>query len=353
MMNVAIDHSPLVSTHKIAHKIRGVGFYTKNLIDALKKYHPENEYILFTQGKNLNKKVDVYHYPYFDPFFLTFPFKKLGKTIVTVHDLTPLVFPELFPVGVKGKLKFQMQKFLVRKADAIITDSECSKLDIEKILQVNPDKVFPVLLAADKRFKKEKLSEEAKRKIRGKYNIPEKFILYVGDVTPNKNLARLVDAAIEADIALVIVGGAAVKKDTDILHPWNKDVAYVQEKSETSGKIFLAGFVADEDLVMLYSVATVFVMPSLYEGFGLPVLEAASCGTPIAASRSGSIPEVIGDAAVFFDPYDIKDMAKKIQFLYGSEKERQRYSHLASVQSEKFSWEKTANETVKVYEKVL
>src|SRR3989344_2668709 len=108
-MRIAIDNSPIVSTHKLAHKIRGTGFYIKNLLDALQKYHPEHEYVFFTQGEKV-KDADVYHYPYFEPFFISLPFKKPGKTIVTIHDLTPLVFPSLFPSEVKGKVKFNIQK---------------------------------------------------------------------------------------------------------------------------------------------------------------------------------------------------------------------------------------------------
>lgn len=351
-MRIAIDHSPLVSTHKLSHKIRGTGFYTKNLIASLKKYHPENEYILFTQGEKL-KNIDLYHFPYFDPFFLTLPFLKLGKTVITIHDLTPLVFPDLFPSGMKGNIKFMIQKFLAKKADAIITDSMCSKFDIERILQISPDLVFPVLLAAGDNFKKKVVSMEKRKELIAKFNIPEKFALYVGDATPNKNLKNLTDACLLSHIPLVIVGGAVANKEIDTSHPWNKDIIYVQEASKTSGQIFLLGFVPDDDLVNLYNIADIFVMPSLYEGFGLPVLEAATCGTPIVTSRGGSIPEVIGNAAIFFDPNNIMDMSEKIEFLFTNENEKKKYSTLALKQSEKFSWEKTARETVKVYEKIL
>src|SRR5437773_2771673 len=98
-MLIGIDNSPLVSSSKLAHKIRGTGFYTKHLIEALQEYHPENEYVFFTQEEKRGRKLDIYHYPYFEPFFLSLPFKKRGKTVITIHDLTPLVFPEMFPVG--------------------------------------------------------------------------------------------------------------------------------------------------------------------------------------------------------------------------------------------------------------
>lgn len=352
-MKIAIDHSPLVSTHKIAHAIRGTGFYTKNLIDSLKKYHPENSYHLFTQGEKLPQGIDLFHYPYFDPFFLTLPFKKLGKTIITIHDLTPLVFPDLFPIGMKGKIKLKIQKFLASQADAIITDSQSSKIDIERIFNINPDKVFPVLLAAGEQFKKKHVSAEQRKKLLKKYSIPDTFALYVGDATPNKNLPRLIDAFEKTDIPLVIAGGAIAKKDIDRSHPWNKDIIYVQEKAQLLGNIFILGFVEDSDLVDLYNIAELFVMPSLYEGFGLPVLEAASCGLPIVTSRSGSIPEVIGEAAIFFDPNNVNDIAEKIDYLLNNEPERKKYAKRAFERSKKFSWEKTADETVSIYEQVV
>lgn len=348
-MVIGIDNSPLVSTHKLAHKIRGTGFYTKNLIEALQKYHPENEYVLFTQGERIEGKLDIYHYPYFEPFFLSLPFRKRGKTIITIHDLAPLVFPEMFPVGIKGKLKYSLQKLLAKRADAIITDSESSKKDIIKLLGFEQNQVYSIPLAAGEQFVKKSISREEKEMLQKKYGLPEQFALYVGDATPNKNLKRLVDAAILADIPLVMVGGALTKQDINVNHPWNRDIVYVQKKALENKKIQLLGYVTDKDLVDLYNIAELFVFPSLYEGFGLPVLEAAACGCPVVTSMGGSLPEVMGESALYIDPYSVQDISEKMTEMLTDKKIQKKYSELGLIQAGKFSWEKTANLTVKVY----
>ena len=122
-MKIAIDISPLQS----GHKVRGVGFYLTYLKKALLTYYPDNDYTFFHQGEEIDKSVDLVHYPYFDPFFMTLPLIKKRKTVVTVHDLTPLVFPEHFPAGMKGNLRWQLQKYNLRHVDGIIADSEASK----------------------------------------------------------------------------------------------------------------------------------------------------------------------------------------------------------------------------------
>lgn len=351
-MIIGIDNSPLVSTHKLAHKIRGTGFYTKHLIEALEKYHPENKYVFFQQGTRLQQNIDLFHFPYFDPFFLTLPFRKLGKTIITIHDLTPIIFPELFPIGIKGRVKYSIQKQVSKKANAIITDSDSSKKDITKLLGIKGNKVFSIPLAAGEHFKKLALSSTQKENFLKKYNLPEKFVLYVGDATPNKNLPALVDAVRIADAPLVIVGGAIAKEDIDRKHPWNKDIVYVQQAAFKNKKIKILGFISDEDLVFLYNVATVFVFPSLYEGFGLPVLEAAACGCPVITAKSGSIPEVIGDAGIYINPQNPYEIAKAISLVFVDEKRRSELAKKGIVQAEKFSWKHTADNTIKIYEKI-
>lgn len=349
-MRIAIDHSPISEGSKTLHKIRGTGFYTKHLIAALVKYHPENEYIFLTPGEKIEKKVDIYHYPYFEPFFLSLPIRKPGKTVVTIHDVTPLVFPQDFPVGIKGRLKLGIQKILIKRVDSIITDSQSSKNDIEKILHIPSSKVFSIPLACSDTYKQINISKAKKEEILKKYNIPENFILYVGDATPNKNLKRLVDACSELGIPLVMVGGALVKKVES--HPWNKDLIYVQNKASEDKNIFLLGFVSDEDLALLYNMAAVFVFLSFYEGFGLPILEAASCGAPIVASHAGSIPEVIGEAALFVDPFDLISIKREIKQVFVNSSLQKELSKKALKQAKKFSWKETADRTVKIYEKI-
>lgn len=350
-MRIAIDDSPITSTHKLADKIRGTGFYIKNLIEALENYHPEHKYIYFRSGESI-PKADIYHYPYFEPFFLSLPSQHSGKIIVTIHDLTPLVFPKLFPVGIKGKLKLMIQRGRAKKADGVITDSDSSKRDINRLFKIPLDRIHAIPLAPADIYKKIKLTPSERKKLSEKYKIPEKFALYVGDATPNKNLKTLVDAAVMGGFPLVMVGGALVKKDVS-LHPWNNDLLYVQKIAQNNSNIFLPGYVSDADLALLYNCASVFVFPSLYEGFGLPVLEAAACGAAIVTSKMGSIPEVIGDSALYVDQNNSKDITEAVLKVIGNDKERKVLGAKSLERAKEFSWRKTADLTVSVYEEVF
>jgi len=352
-MNIGIDISPLKQGNFIQHRVRGTGFYINNLKSSFLKYFPNNKYTFFIRCEKLSKNVDLVHYPYFEPFFLTLPFFSKYKTIVTVHDLTPLVFPKYFPRGVKGELKWQMQKMSLKKADAIITDSESSKKDIIKYAGAKPDKVNVVYLAAGDEFRKKNLSHGQIDLLRKKYRLPGKFVLYVGDVTWNKNLPRLIEACLKADIPLVLAGKALLSSDFDRRNPWNQDLVKVQELCIGKKNIIRIGFISDDDLVRLYNIATAFVMPSLYEGFGLPIPEAMSCGCPVISSKEGSIPEVAGDAAFYVDAYDIDSITGGIKEVFSSTDLQKELSEKGLIQSKKFSWKQTAEDTIKVYNEVL
>lgn len=346
-MKIAIDISPL----QTGHKVRGVGFYLENLKKSLLQNFPEYDYIFFSRGANLDKTIDVVHYPYFDPFFLTLPFFKHHKIVVTVHDLTPLVFPKHFPAGVKGKFKWELQKFNLQRADAIITDSIASKKDIIKIAGISEEKISVAYLAAGEDFKKVEHRSLKIDGIRKKYNLPDKFALYVGDVTWNKNLPRLLKAIKKSNIPLVMVGKALVEKKFDKENVWNKNLKEVQELVDNT--ILRLGFVPTEDLVILYNAATVFVMPSIYEGFGLPVLEAMQSGCPVITTHGGSLKEVAKDAAYVVDEYDIDSIANGITQVFQSSSLQKELSIKGLHQAKKFNWKKTAEETVSVYKKVL
>ncbi|MBI3887732.1 glycosyltransferase [Candidatus Microgenomates bacterium] len=149
-MKVAIDISPLTT----GHKVRGVGFYLQHLKDALITYFPQDAYIFFTRLEEIPQDVDLVHYPYFDPFFVTLPLWEKHKRVVTVHDLTPIVFPDHFPAGIKGNLSWQIQKFNLRKSDVIITDSDSSTKDVAKFTGIATSKITTVHLAAGEEFHK-------------------------------------------------------------------------------------------------------------------------------------------------------------------------------------------------------
>lgn len=351
-MKIAIDVSPLQSERLLAHRVRGTGFYIENLKEALLKYYSQNEYIFFTTKQKLSSYLDLIHYPYFEPFFLTLPFIKKYKTIVTVHDLIPLVFPKHFPAGIRGSIKWRIQKWSLHQVNAIITDSECSKKDIIQYTNISNKKVHVVYLAAGEDFKKLETGNW-KLEIKSRYNLPDRFALYVGDVTWNKNLPRLIEAIKKINLTLVMVGKALVSENFDKANPWNQDLARVKELIKGDKRFIQLGFIPKDDLVGIYNLATVFVMPSLYEGFGLPILEAMACGCPVVTSKEGSIPEVAGDAAFYVDPYDVKSIASGIKGLFENEEERKCLSSEGIDRAKKFSWKKIAEETMVIYERGL
>lgn len=348
-MKIAIDVSPLQS----GHKVRGVGFYLEYLKRSLVEDFPEYEYNFFTNTSKILGKTDLVHYPYFDPFFLTLPLRKKHKTVVTVHDLTPLVYPKHFPVGLKGNVRWQIQKYNLQKVDAIIADSHASKNDIMKLAKIPDDKIFVIHLAAGKEFQRIEKGESRTEKVRDKYKLPSKFALYVGDVTWNKNVPHIVKAAIQAEIPLVMVGKTLISNDFDRTNPWNNDLIEVQKLALAHPSIMRLGFIPTEDIVALYNIATVFVFPSIYEGFGLPVIEAMQSGCPVITSQNGSLKEVAGDAAYIVDPLRVESIASGITKIFQSEKLQNELRVKGIIQAKKFNWKKTAFETIEVYKKVL
>ena len=346
-MNIALIDP---ASHAIQHRVRGAGFYADNLTKSLKKYYPEHNYI-FSFYANISK-ADIVHFLFFEPFFKTLPFLKRGKTVATVHDLTPLVFPQNFPAGLKGKIKWNLQKLALKKLDAIITDSKSSKKDIVKFTGINEEKIKVIYLAAGEQFRKLEIGNW-KLEIKRKYGLPDRFLLYVGDATWNKNLVRLVEAIKRAQIPLIMTGKTLIDTDYDKKNPWNKDLAKVQNMILNDGNIIRLGFVPEDDLISLYNAATVFIMPSLYEGFGLPILEAMSCGCPVVTSKQGSIPEIAQDAAFYVDAYDINDIADGIKKVFLNNDLRSQLSKKGLEQAKKFSWKKTASQTMNVYKEVI
>ncbi|MGH2563389.1 MAG: glycosyltransferase family 4 protein [Ginsengibacter sp.] len=351
-MKIAIDTSPLNDQNLISHRVRGVGFYVKHLKDALLKYYPDNEYIFFTRGERLDSSTDLIHYPYFDPFFLTLPFFEKTKRVVTVHDLTPQVFPEHFPAGLKGNFKWQIQKINLLKSERVLTDSKASKKDIEKHAGYDKNKIDVIYLAASKEFG-QLANGSWLAAIRQKYKLPAKFVLYVGDITWNKNIPRLIKASIKINIPLILVGAALANKNYDKNNPWNQDLVECIGLIEKSKRVRVLGFVPTEDLVAIYNLANVFVMPSLYEGFGLPILEAMQSGCPVVTSKEGSLPEVAGENAYYVDAQSIDSIAVGINEVFESTKLQNEFSKKGLDQAKKFSWQKTAEKTIEAYEKIL
>lgn len=354
-MRVAINVIPLNS----AHKERGIGHYTHNLIESL-KHNQTVQIYPFTNIQNI-KDVDVVHYPWFDLFFHTLPIIKKFPTVVTIHDVIPLIFNDKYPVGLKGKTNFLLQKIALRNCKAFITDSEASKKDIVRLLKINQEQIKVIPLAADESFKP--LSENKKLFIKRKYSLPDKFLLYTGDANWFKNLPFLIEGfsilkrqPSFSDIKLVLVGGVFLKKINNTDHPELRSLKMVSELIHDKGlekDIYRPGQVNLESLVGIYNLASVYIQPSFYEGFGLPVLEALNCGTPVVCSKGGSLPEIGGDAVIYFDPQNLNQMVGILCDVLKDRSLRTRLSKLGLQQTSKFTWEKTAAETIKAYQSAV
>lgn len=348
-MKIAIDISPLSS----GHKVRGTGFYIANLKRSLLKYHSDIEYNFFTEYRDVKEDTDIVHFPYFDPFFLTLPFQKKHKTVVTVHDLTPIIYPKHFPAGIKGKLFWNIQKHNLLKSDAIITDSIVSKKDIMDILKIDDNKISHIYLAPGEEFHRIENYASSIKEIKEKYSLPDRFVLYVGDATWNKNIPTLVKAIKEINLTLVMVGKAIAQTDIDPANAWNKDLIEVQRMTKDDKRFIKLGFVPTDDLVKLYNAATVFVFPSIYEGFGLPVVEAMQSGCPVVLSKTGCMKEIGGSSVYYVDPMDTDSIANGIGEVFYSNALAEKLSRRGQEQARRFSWSKTAEETVKVYREVI
>lgn len=355
-MRIAINIMPLNS----AHKLRGIGYYTHNLIQYLKR----DDSIEIVEFQDLTKlqKVDLIHYPWFDLYFHTLPLQKPFPTVVTIHDVIPLIFKEHYPVGIKGKINFLLQKVALKNCQAFITDSDTSKQDIIQHLKLESEKVFPIPLAAEEGFKL--LTDTKLLYAKRKLNLPDRYLLYVGDANWVKNIPFLIKAFrklknISSDLnnlKLILVGRVFLKRVKDINHPELESLKLANKLIEEQGleeSIVRVGNLEKDELAAFYNLATVYVQPSFYEGFGLPVLEAFACGVPVVCSNGGSLPEVGGDAALFFDPQNLNQFINLLREVLQNMSLREKLIKLGLKQAEKFSWQKVVDETKAVYMKIL
>jgi glycosyltransferase involved in cell wall biosynthesis len=285
-------------------------------------------------------KADIFHGTNF-----TYTPTMKGKSIITIHDLAYMRYPE----STSERILRHHSKWVpysAKQCDRIIADSQQTKQDIIELLGIAHDKIDVVYLAADDHFRHVPNYVSTLQK----YKLPEKYILFVGTVEPRKNLIGLLKSyfILKKEYGcpekLVIVGAKGWKFTP--IFDWVKE-HHLEEQ------VLFTGFIDDEDLPAIYSGASVFVMPSIYEGFGIPLLEAMQCGTPVIGSNVTSIPEIIGEAGLLIAPDDHSSWAKAINNLLTDPSIRERYSQLALARSAEFTWRKTAQETKKVYEKAL
>ncbi len=335
-MRVRLDLSVL----KLGHKNRGVGYYTENLLNHL-KLQPEIEIV------GQKDKADLIHYPFFDLFYHTLPFKKSAPTVVTIHDITPLLFSRHYPPGIKGLINLSLQKLSLKNVDAVITVSNASKKDIVSYFNIDPKKVFVTYEAASKDYRVIKDSNQLKE-VRSEFKLPERFVLFVGNVNWNKNLNNLAQACLDADLDLVIVGKSFTQKE-NLNHPEMKSYQQFLKSFDNNPKIHSLGYLETEDLVRIMNIAELLLFPSFYEGFGLPILEAQSCGLPVITSNNSSLPEVSGDGAILVDPYNLEEITNSIKILLKDKDLKQKLINAGLENAKRFSWDKTAQQTLEVY----
>lgn len=351
-----------------------------NIINVLKKIDKKNEYILYVENtynndlgslpnnfhivrtsinanlpllnilwhtfilpvRIMKDKVDILHLPSHSLSLLF----KVKPTILTILDLTEYRLKNHYS---KSRMLYRkvMLPISSKLADKIIAISEYTKEEIIRIFKIRPQKILVVYNAANSRYKPIDKAQ-CKEFLRKKYKIGFPFILYVGQIQhPNKNIVRLLRAfsKIKSDFRvthkLVLVGKS---------HPSANIVYQTVDELHLNKDVFFTGYIPDEDLPYFYNAASLFVYPSLYEGFGIPVTEAMACGCPVIASDTSSLPEVAGDAGILIDPNNIDEIAKAIIEVLNNSIKREEMIQKGFKQIKKFSWEDSAKKYIEICE---
>lgn len=351
----------------------GKGWYTFHIVQNLLKIDKKNEYLLYCKegipgfqqfknarlitvnGKGLNwhrkvakdavkREVEVFFAPssYIIPALLP----KHVKTLLVVHDLVAFLFPQTHNKKAVFIEKWFLKKAL-KKADYVFTVSQNTRRDLMQSFNFEPKKIGITYCSADEEFRpipKATLTEFIK-----KTNLPTKFFLAVGTIIPRKNYLNLIKAFAliherQPSWHLIIVG-----KDG-----WNHQEVYREiDQNYLGKKVHVLGYLSTKSLVGLYNLATGFVFPSFYEGFGIPPLEAMKCGCPVIASSTSSIPEVVGDAALLVDPQNHTEIAGAMLKLISDEELREKLRSHGFNQAKKFSWSDSAKRIHEVIEQIL
>ncbi len=276
--------------------------------------------------------------------FVLPPVQKGTRTIVTIHDLSFVREPESVMPGMSAHLNKWVPRSVAR-ADHVIAVSKATRQDLIDLYRTPSEKISVLYHGVTPAFKPVR-AENKLNAVRHKYNLGEQpFVLSVGTIQPRKNYKGLIKAfaGIDKSVSLVIAGGKG----------WHYEEIYDEvTKQGLERRVHFPGFVADADLPGLYSAATLFVYPSLYEGFGLPVLEAMACGTPVIAANTSSLPEVVGEAGVLVNPRDIEAMATMISRILTDIELQQQLSQAGREQAKKFIWADMATQLLDLYQKM-
>jgi len=353
----------------------GIGRYARGLVKELAKIDQENEYTIIISREDLlefdikkdNFKplvVDFIHYTVaeqikflkllndhqFDLVHFTnfnHPILYKGKFVITVHDLTLMLFPY-------GRQKSSIKQFAfravmknaIKKAEKIISISKATENDLVKYLNADPKKIDVIYEGIDSEYNKPQV-KNSNSKVASKYNIINPYILFVSQWRPHKGLPDLVKAF------EILKEKYNIVQDLVIVGKPNKefpDVIDAIENSKYTKNIIKPGFIDEADLPLIYQNADLFVFPSHYEGFGLPPLEAMASGIPVVASNISCMPEILGDAAEYFDPNNSADIAEKIYGVLSMKDKQKSMINKGFDQIKKYSWHKMAEETLRVYQ---
>jgi len=266
--------------------------------------------------------------------------------VITLHDMSLFAYGRLHPL--KSRLAVRsIIPVVARRAAAIITVSQHAKREIVAVLQVSPEKVHVIYEAAAPQYRVITAAAELER-VRQRYHLQQPFVLYVGTIEPRKNLTRLVQAFAQAhrrnpEFELILVGQLGWQYES---------LLKAIEEAQLGSAVRRLGYVPNEDLPALYNLARLLAFPSLYEGFGLPIIEAMACGTPVLTSQGTALAEVAGEAALLIDPLEVAAMVEGLMCLLNTAPLRDELRERGLQRAAEFSWTRTAAETVKVYEAV-
>ena len=356
-MRIALDDRAI--------KLSGIGIYTRNLYDIYtslghsvflyddKLLVSRSAFVfkylnfmkrLIKENRDLGnwlreRTIDLYHVPKNTgvPLFSPVP------VVVTIHDVIPHVFPQQYLKNILERIYYEAAiRISITRSQKIITISEFSKQALIQHYGVKPEKIAVTLLAYNRAFRK---IEDAAvlNPVREKYNLNDRYLLAIGGSEYRKNMQRLIHVYqrhFSGAYKLVVIGGKWRDVDLPARYASDKNIRFLTN-------------IPEEDLIAIYNMAAVFVFPSFYEGFGIPVLEGMACGVPVVTSKVSSMPEVGGEAAVYFDPYDETDMAEKIESVLKNERLRKEMIAKGLQKVKEYSWEKCAEETLQIYREVL
>jgi glycosyltransferase involved in cell wall biosynthesis len=359
---------------RIFHNKTGLGNYSRDLIRVLSNEFSENKYYLYNPRHSKNKLFEVNNTNVFEKnpkSYWAKKFKniwrqkgivkdlvtdKIGifhglsgelpsglkqkkiKSIVTIHDLIFMRFPEFYSFFDR-KIHFYKFKKAAQQADQIIAISEQTKKDIISFLGISPSKIKVIYQGCLAVFK-ENFSDNEKKAVSLKFNLPKQFILNVGTIEARKNVLSAVKAIQNINTHLVIIGGET---------PYTKEVKNYITDNQMENKVSFIKTVSKEELAMIYQMATLFVYPSLFEGFGIPIIEALYSKTPVITTNSGVFPEAGGSDSVYINPTDIQDIQSKIELLLSNETLREEISEKGYLFVQKFNDKNIAQEVMSLY----